>query len=91
MVFGCESGPQERKKVSYRTSAKENFIKGKKAFDDEDYLVIESADLLRHVADRLVPLADCILPNRFELEWLSGISVQDPRTADEAAQRESAS
>ncbi len=35
---GCASGPETRTKVSYRASAKENFIKGKKAFDDEDYL-----------------------------------------------------
>ncbi len=36
--WGCNSGPRAKPKVSYRVSAKENFIKGKKAFEDEDYL-----------------------------------------------------
>lgn len=35
--LGCNSGPRSKPKVSYRVSAKENFIKGKKAFEDEDY------------------------------------------------------
>ena len=37
------------------------------------------------IRDRLVPLADCILPNRFELEWLSGSPVNNPLTAARAA------
>jgi len=36
--WACQSGPEARPRVSYRVSAKENFIKGKKAFEDEDYL-----------------------------------------------------
>ena len=48
------------------------------------YIDPAAADAIR---DRLVPLADCILPNRFELEWLSGISVRDPQTAAEAAKK----
>ncbi len=36
--LGCASGPEPRSRVSYRASAKENFIKGKKALEDEDYL-----------------------------------------------------
>lgn len=38
LAAGCASGPERRARVSYRTSAKENFIKGKKALEDEDYL-----------------------------------------------------
>jgi outer membrane protein assembly factor BamD len=37
-VLGCASGPEARPRVSYRVSAKENFIKGRKAMADEDYL-----------------------------------------------------
>lgn len=35
---GCATGPEAVPKVSYRVSAKENFIKGKKAYEDEDYM-----------------------------------------------------
>jgi outer membrane protein assembly factor BamD len=38
MLPNCASGPEKRARVSYRTSAKENFLKGKKALEDEDYL-----------------------------------------------------
>ncbi len=37
-ALGCASGPEARPQVSYRVSAKENFIKGRKAMADEDYL-----------------------------------------------------
>ncbi|MBW2700196.1 MAG: outer membrane protein assembly factor BamD [Deltaproteobacteria bacterium] len=37
-LVSCASGPNQRARVSYRVSAKENFIKGKKALADEDYL-----------------------------------------------------
>jgi outer membrane protein assembly factor BamD len=37
LTVACASGPEKKKLVSYRTSAKENFIKGKKAYDDEDF------------------------------------------------------
>jgi outer membrane protein assembly factor BamD len=35
---GCASGPKAHPKVSYQTDAKENFLKGKKAFDKKDYV-----------------------------------------------------
>ncbi|WP_373505019.1 pyridoxal kinase [Aestuariivirga sp.] len=37
------------------------------------------------IRDRLVPLATCITPNRFELAWLSGHSVSDEDSAIAAA------
>lgn len=37
------------------------------------------------IRDLLVPLADIITPNRFELEWLSGVPVHDAVSADAAA------
>lgn len=37
------------------------------------------------IRDLLVPLADIITPNRFELEWLSGVHVKDAVSADAAA------
>jgi outer membrane protein assembly factor BamD len=50
MAGGCASGPEKRPRVSYRTSAKENFIKGKKAFEDEDYL--EAAEFFKFVKSK---------------------------------------
>lgn len=50
MVGGCASGPEKRPRVSYRTSAKENFIKGKKAYEDEDYL--EAAEFFKFVKSK---------------------------------------
>jgi outer membrane protein assembly factor BamD len=50
LALGCASGPENRPKVSYRVSAKENFIKGKKAFDDEDYL--EAIEYFRFVKNK---------------------------------------
>ncbi|MFN3867823.1 MAG: pyridoxal kinase [Hyphomicrobiaceae bacterium] len=37
------------------------------------------------VRDRLLPLADILTPNRFELEWLSGQSIRSALDADLAA------
>ena len=37
------------------------------------------------ICRQLLPLADCITPNRFELAWLSGSSVTDAETAIGAA------
>jgi pyridoxine kinase len=39
------------------------------------------------IRDRLVPLATCITPNRFELEWLSGHSVANEADAMAAARK----
>ncbi len=38
------------------------------------------------IRDMLVPLADVITPNRFELQWLSGVPVTDAASADAAAE-----
>ncbi|MDX2258661.1 MAG: pyridoxal kinase [Hyphomicrobiaceae bacterium] len=46
------------------------------------YVPVEVAEAIR---DRLVPLADVLTPNRFELAWLTGMPVTDPATADAAA------
>jgi pyridoxine kinase len=43
------------------------------------------------VRDDLLPLATCVTPNRFELEWMSGIAVEDVTTASAAAGRLAAS
>jgi len=37
------------------------------------------------IRDELVPLATCVAPNRFELEWLSGLKVTSTATAIKAA------
>jgi pyridoxine kinase len=46
------------------------------------YVAEETALAIR---DELLPLADMALPNRFELEWLSGRNVRDIATAFDAA------
>lgn len=46
------------------------------------YVPEEVADALR---SRLLPLADVIAPNRFELAWLSGVDVTAPASAMSAA------
>lgn len=46
------------------------------------YIAQEAAEALR---DRLVPLANCITPNRFELAWLSGLEVNNAAQAIEAS------
>lgn len=38
ILSSCASGPKAHHKVSYQTDAKENFEKGKKAFDKKDYV-----------------------------------------------------
>jgi pyridoxine kinase len=54
--------------------------------DDPGGLYIDerSAHAIR---DLLVPLADVMTPNRFELSWLSGIDVQSPENAVAAISR----
>ena len=52
--------------------------------DDPKGLYID-ADAAAAIRDRLIPLADCILPNRFELAWLTGMPVDDRDTAVRAA------
>lgn len=46
------------------------------------YVAEEVAATIR---DRLVPLADIVTPNRFELAWLSGLAVTSAAEADAAA------
>ena len=54
--------------------------------DDPKGLYVEMA-AAEAVRDRLVPLADIVTPNRFELAWLSGLPVGDLATATFAARR----
>lgn len=48
------------------------------------YVAEEIADAVR---DYLIPLADVAVPNRFELEWLTGCTVADAAKAVTAARR----
>jgi pyridoxine kinase len=52
--------------------------------DDPKGLYI-AEDAARALAETLVPIADVTFPNRFELEWLSGVSVADAAGALRAA------
>lgn len=52
--------------------------------DDPDGLYI-AADAAEGVRDRLVPKADVVTPNRFELAWLTGREVTDAASAADAA------
>lgn len=54
--------------------------------DDPKGLYI-AEDAARALAETLVPLADVTFPNRFELEWLSGVPVADAGEARAAARR----
>lgn len=47
------------------------------------YVPLAVAEAIR---DRLLPLASCITPNRFELAWVSGMPVTDAASAAAAAQ-----
>jgi pyridoxine kinase len=44
-------------------------------------------DVANAVRDGLVPLADCLTPNRFELSWLSNLPVMNKQEAQTAAAR----
>jgi pyridoxine kinase len=57
--------------------------------DDPDGLYIDEC-AATGVRDELIGLADVITPNRFELDWLSGVTVGDLCEAEAAAQRLSA-
>jgi pyridoxine kinase len=52
---------------------------------DEPSGVYVAEDAARAVRDRLVPLADILTPNAFELGWLSGRAVANPADAIAAA------
>ena len=52
--------------------------------DDPKGLYI-AEDAARALATTLVPIADVTFPNRFELEWLSGVPVSDAASARVAA------
>lgn len=67
LALGCASGPEQRPRVSYKVGAQDNFIKGKKAFDDGDYLeAIEYLNFVKnkfpfsnYAAEADLLLADC--------------------------------
>ena len=52
---------------------------------DEAGLYVPQA-VAESIRDRLLPVASCITPNRFELSWLSGLPVTDGTSAAAAAQ-----
>ena len=54
--------------------------------DDPGGLYV-SATAAETVRDRLMPIADLITPNRFELAWLSGVAVDSSKSAIAAARR----
>lgn len=54
--------------------------------DDPKGLYV-APEIAAAVRDRLVPLADVLTPNRFELSWLSGRPVDDLSAAQAAARR----
>lgn len=54
--------------------------------DDPKGLYI-AEDAATAIRERLLPLADLALPNRFELAWLSGREVTDPASAIAAARQ----
>lgn len=54
--------------------------------DDPKGLYLPEA-AARALRDGLAPLADAIIPNRFELEWLAGAPVRTPAEAVAAARR----
>lgn len=54
--------------------------------DDPGGLYIPQA-VAEAIRSRLVPLADLIMPNRFELAWLSGREVAGPSSAVDTARR----
>lgn len=50
LLAACSDGPEDQARVSYRVSAKENFLKGKEAFEDENYL--EAIEFFRFVKNK---------------------------------------
>ena len=53
---------------------------------DDPRGVYVAEEVAAAIRDMLVPLADVITPNRFELQWLSGAPVTDAASADAAAE-----
>jgi pyridoxine kinase len=54
--------------------------------DDEPGLYVPE-QVARAIQTRLIPLADVMTPNRFELAWLGGAEVTGPESAVQAARR----
>lgn len=54
--------------------------------DDPGGLYV-SKEIAASVRDTLIPLADIAVPNRFELEWLTGCAVEDAPSAARAARQ----
>lgn len=54
---------------------------------DDPHGLYVADDVATAIRDRLVPLADVLTPNRFELAWLSGVGVSDVLSAAAAARR----
>jgi pyridoxine kinase len=60
------------------------FILVDPVFGDEGGMYVPLA-IAEHIKRTLLPFATCITPNRFELEWLSGMAVTDVASATAAA------
>ncbi len=81
-IMGCASGPKEKPKVSYQSSAKANYDKGKKEYDDGDYL--KATEYFRFVKNRYpystyatlsdLMLAECDLGRDRYLEAADGFN-----------------
>ncbi|RME23246.1 MAG: outer membrane protein assembly factor BamD [Deltaproteobacteria bacterium] len=76
VLSGCAENERLRKPVTYRTSARENFEKGKRAFEDGDYL--EAMELFKFVKNKFpyskyatesdLLMADCLFKRDKYLE-----------------------
>ncbi len=54
---------------------------------DEGTGLFVPRDLAEYMRETLVPAADIVTPNRFELAWLTGLDPEDPGAARRAAER----
>ena len=70
--------------VRMKSANRPLFILVDPVLGDEAGLYVPQA-VAEAIRDQLLPLADCITPNRFELAWLSGLSVIDAASATRAA------
>jgi pyridoxine kinase len=72
--------------VRMKSAKPELFILVDPVMGDEAGLYVPQP-VAEAISDQLVPLATCITPNRFELEWLSGNPMSNEADAIAAARR----
>lgn len=68
--MACASGPETHKRIGYRTSARENFLKGQKAYKDEDY--VEAAKYFKFVKSKFPYSKYSILADLYMADCLFG-------------------